>query len=241
MTTVATKRQAEPPSLLLLPGLLCDDFVWQAPVRDLDWPRVVAVAGYGGASSIGKMAGGVLGSAPERFALAGHSMGGRVALEVLRRAPDRVDRIALLDTGVHPRQAGERAKRMALLALGREQGIEALVDAWLPPMVHAQRRGDDAFMRPLREMCIKAGLQQFEDQVTALLDRPDARPQLRDINCPALVAVGRQDEWSPPDQHETIAAAIPHARLVVFEESGHMSPVEAPDAVTAALQTWLDE
>lgn len=225
--------------LLLLPGLICDASVWQSQVRDLDWPEVMAVSGYGRSRSLGAMAETVLEQAPRRFAVAGHSMGGRVALEVFRQAPERVTRIALLDTGVHPPQPGEREKRMALVDLGREQGMEALVDAWLPPMVHPDRREDGAFMEPLRQMCIAAGLTQFEDQVEALLGRPDAMPLLKEIKGPALVATGRQDEWSPVDQHEAIAAEIDNARLVVFEDTGHMSTVESPGLVTRALQDWL--
>lgn len=225
--------------LYLLPGLICSDYVWHAQVQGIDDREVVAVPGYGNASSLITMAEQVLDAAPPRFALAGHSMGGRVALEVLRIAPERVERLALLDTGVHPRQPGEREKRMALVELGRRDGMRALVDAWLPPMVHPDRRDDEALMAPLCEMCIAAGLETFEHQVEALLNRPDPRPLLPGIRCPTLVGVGRQDGWSPVEQHEEIAASIPGAALVVFEDAGHMAPVEAPDAVTRALRRWL--
>ncbi len=120
------------PPVLLLPGLICDESVWERQVRDLDWPEVIAIHGYGRSRSLAAMARTVLEAAPPRFAVAGHSMGGRVALEVFRQAAQRVSRIALLDTGVHPQQPGERDKRMALVNLGREAGMEALVDAWLP-------------------------------------------------------------------------------------------------------------
>jgi pimeloyl-ACP methyl ester carboxylesterase len=226
--------------VVLLPGLLCDDFIWQRQVSGLPQADVIAIQGYGRCNTFGAMAEHVLAQAPARFALAGHSMGGRVALEVIRQAPERVVKLALLDTGVHPVRPGERDKRMALVRLGRERGIEALVDAWLPPMVHPARRDDASLMEPLRSMCIRAGLEQFENQVAALLSRPDATPQLARITCPTLVAVGRQDEWSPPEQHEEIAAALPDAHLVIFEDTGHMSTVESPDQVTAALGAWLE-
>lgn len=224
----------------LLPGLLCSDFVWRAQLRALAQHGVVAVPGYGAADSLTAMARSVLDAAPARLALAGHSMGARVVLEMFRLAPERIERIALFDTGVHPAQPGEREKRMALLATGRRRGMEALVDAWLPPMVHPDRRRDEDFMGPLRRMAVSAGVEQFERQVRALLARPDAAVLLPHINVPALVGVGRQDEWSPVAQHEAIAAGIAGATLVVFENSGHMAPVEVPDQVSRALLDWLE-
>ena len=232
-------RTSDVSTLLMLPGLLCSDYVWQPQVKALSRYNTIAVTGYGRARSFAAMAEQVLQQAPSRFALAGHSMGGRVALEVFRRAPERVERLALLDTGVHPVQPGEADKRIALLNLGKEQGIEALVDAWLPPMVHPDRRDDDAFMAPLRSMCIEAGLQQFEDQITALLDRPDATPLLGEIRVPTLVATGRDDAWSPPEQHQPIADAIENSTLVVYENCGHMSTVESPNAVSESLSDWM--
>jgi pimeloyl-ACP methyl ester carboxylesterase len=181
----------------------------------------------------------VLKSAPERISLAGHSMGARVALEMYRLAPERIERLALLDTGVHPLAPGETEKRMALFKLGQREGMEALVDAWLPPMVHPNRRDDRAFMQPLRRMCLRAGLEQFESQMIALLERPDVRSLLAGISCPTLVGVGSDDAWAPVDQHREIADAIPGATLVIFDHAGHMSPAETPEQVSEALRQWL--
>lgn len=224
----------------LLPGLICSDYVWRAQVAALGRYGAVAVPGYGDADSITAMARRALADAPGRLAVAGHSMGARVALEMLRLAPARIDRIALLDTGVHPAQPGEREKRMALLATGQRHGMRALVDDWLPPMVHPARRQDEDFMRPLRAMAVGAGIETFARQIRALLSRPDAGVQLPEIDVPVLVGVGRSDEWSPVAQHEAIAARIRGARLVVFENAGHMAPLEAPDAVNRALIDWLE-
>ncbi len=229
-----------PAPLYLLPGLMCDGRIFAAQLAALAAYRPVAFDGYGDARSLVTMARRVLESAPDRISLAGHSMGGRVALEVLRLAPDRVERLALLDTGVHPVAAGEREKRMALLELGKRDGMEALVDAWLPPMLHSDRRCDHAFTERLRHMCVSAGLERYEDQVTALLDRPDARPLLSTIRCPTLIGVGGDDAWAPVAQHRAMADAIASAKLVIFEHAGHMTPAEAPDQVTAALRDWLE-
>ena len=223
-----------------LPGLLCSDIVWNAQLRALEAQGAVAVPGYGAADSLTAMARSVLDAAPARLALAGHSMGARVVLEMFRLAPERIDRVALFDSGVHPVQPGEREKRMALLATGRERGMKALVDAWLPPMVHPDRRRDEDFMAPLKRMAVSAGIETYERQIRALLARPDAAVLLPRIDVPALVGVGRQDEWSPVAQHAAIAAGIAGARFVVFENAGHMAPFEAPDQVGKALLDWLE-
>ena len=226
--------------LYLLPGLMCDERIWAEQLEALAAYSPIAVGGYGDARSLVTMARRVLAAAPDRISLAGHSMGGRVALEVLRLAPDRVERLALLDTGVHPVGKSEREKRMALRELGRREGLEALVDAWLLPMLHPDRRRDAAFVEPLREMCVSAGIEQYENQVTALLERPDARPLMAAIRCPTLIGVGSDDDWASVEQHRAMAAGIAGARLVIFEQAGHMTPVEAPDQVTAALRDWLE-
>lgn len=226
--------------LYLLPGLMCDERIWAEQLAALAAYRPVAVGGYGDARSLVAMARRVLASAPDRISLAGHSMGGRVALEVFRLAPDRVERLALLDTGVHSVAKGEREKRMALLELGRREGMEALVDAWLLPMLHPDRRHDAAFVEPLREMCVSAGIERYENQMTALLERPDARPLMCTIRCPTLIGVGSDDAWASVEQHRAMATAIAGARLVIFEHAGHMTPVEASRQVTAALRDWLE-
>ncbi|MHB1206227.1 MAG: alpha/beta fold hydrolase [Rhodospirillaceae bacterium] len=224
--------------VLLLPGLMCDARIW-APQVALDPARIIAVDGYGGADSIAGMARRVLAAAPDTFAVAGHSMGARVALELYRMAPERIERLALIDTGVHGPRPGEAEKRHALLDLGRREGIDRLLDVWLPPMVAAARRTDAALLDALRAMCRAAGVDTYAAQIRALLGRPEAVSLLSRITCPTLVAVGRQDEWSPLVQHQEIAAAIPSSTLEVFEDCGHMSPAEAPAQVNAALARWL--
>jgi pimeloyl-ACP methyl ester carboxylesterase len=220
-------------TVFLLPGLLCDETIWadqRAALSD------VVIPDFRNVSSIEAMAGLVLDGAPERFCVAGHSMGGRVALEVVRMAPDRVERLALLDTGVHPRAAGEEAKRQALVELARSQGMAAMAARWLPPMLHPDHF---ALLGPLTEMVLRSTPETFANQQRALLDRPDARKVLTLIQCPTMVLCGRQDAWSPVSQHEEIAASNPHAKLVIVDDCGHMSPVEQPTAVTEALCDWL--
>lgn len=227
------------PVVALLPGLLCDASVWAHQAAALGRDADVVVPDFHGVDSIAAMARAVLDAVPGRFALAGHSMGGRVALEVVRQAPERVERLALLDTGVHPRKPGEEAGRQALVDLARAEGMAALAARWLPPMVHPDRTADPSLMEPLTAMVCRATPALFEGQVRALLGRPDASGQLAAIACPTAVIVGRQDGWSPPAQHEAIAAAVAGATLTVIEDCGHMATVERPQAVTAALEAWL--
>lgn len=230
--------KAAPP--LMLPGLMCDHSIWDAQVRGLADYSPIAVPGYGLARSLAEMAQRALELAPPVFSLVGHSMGARVALEVFRLAPERVERLALLDTGIHPLQPGETDKRQALLDIGRNHGIERLVDEWLPPMVHPDRRDDAEIMAPMYAMSCAGGFERVEAQIEALLGRADVMPLLATIRVPTLVATGRQDEWSPVAQHERMAELIPGAELVIFEDSGHMAPVEVPDQVNAALRRWLE-
>lgn len=222
--------------LLLLPGLICDARIFAGQLARFD---AQAIDGFGVRSSLRAMAEHVLTVAPPRMSLLGHSMGARVALEVFRAAPERVERLALVSTGTHTTRAGEAEKRFALRDLGRADGARALVDRWLPPMVAANRAKDDVLMSALHRMCVEVGVDAFEAQIRALLERPEVESLLPLVDCPVLVAVGSLDAWSPPAQHEAIAAALPHALYRVVEGAGHMLPAEAPGALNAAIAEWL--
>ncbi|WP_442679965.1 alpha/beta fold hydrolase [Sphingomonas sp. ASY06-1R] len=230
-------REESGSPLLLIPGLICDGRIFEAQVAAFPQARIIADSGQ--ARSLGEMAEQVLAAAPPHFALLGHSMGARIALEIYRQAPGRVGRLALISTGVHPVAPGEADKRHALRDLGRSQGMAALVDAWLPPMVAPEHAGDAALMTRLRTMCVSAGLARYEVQAAALLSRPEVESLLPSIAVPTLVATGSEDRWSPPDQHRTIAAAIADADLQIIAGAGHMLPAEAPALLNAAIGRWL--
>lgn len=231
-------------TLVLIPGLLCDEFVWAEQCRALSAHAQVWVPDHGSLDSLTDMALAVLRNAPaEQFALAGHSMGGRVALEVLRLAPHRVQRLALLDTGYLPLSAGprgeeERTSRQTLLDNARQLGMRTMGRQWARGMVHPSRIDTPVFTS-IVDMIERKTPEVFAAQIRALLARPDASPQLLAIDCPVLVLCGRQDSWSPLSQHLQMAASIRGARLRIIEECGHMSTLEQPEAVTVALAEWL--
>jgi len=232
------------PTLMLLPGLMCDAAVWTHQRDALQFQAECVVPVWGLCESITAMAMQVLAVAPtEHFSLAGHSMGGRVALEVLRLAPQRVERLALLDTGTHALPAGEegdqeRTRRLALLAMAQAQGMRAAGDRWARGMVHPQQI-DTPLFESILAMLERSSPEQFCAQIHALLNRPDAGPLLPTIKCSTLVLCGRDDVWSPPAQHAAMRAAIAGAQLCVIDCCGHMSTMEQPHAVNEALREWL--
>ena len=225
--------------LCLLPGLLCDATVWEPQRLELSKRAEIHIADLRGPSTFADMAAKVLDETSGPLAVAGHSMGGRVALEMWRLAPDRIERLALLSTGFQGPRPDEAATRMALVELAYEQGMAAVAARWLPPMVHPDRVNDRALMDPLFAMVCRSTPEIFERQQRAGLERPDATAYLLQIACPTLVLCGRQDSWSPVSQHEQMARLIRGARLSLVEECGHMATVERPDEVTMALAQWL--
>ncbi|HXC09216.1 MAG TPA: alpha/beta fold hydrolase [Steroidobacteraceae bacterium] len=224
--------------LLLLSGLLCDETVWADLPERLADVADVRILSFSGFSSIAAMAEHVLTVAPERFALAGHSMGGRVALEVVRAARSRIVGLALLNTGVHTVRDGEPQSRGRLLRLAYEKGMSALAAEWLPPMMAGGARSAELMPR-LTAMIERSTPDVYAGQVNALLNRPDALPVLPTIAVPTLLLSGSEDTWSPVSQHETMRRRIPHATLFEIHGAGHMAPFERPDAVAVALREWL--
>jgi len=230
--------------LVLLPGLVCDATVW-AHARSVLSPRVgIQVAEYGTRDSLGAMADKVLNEVDGPFALAGHSMGGRIALEMFRRAPGRIQALALLDTGVQPLAPGdaglrETQGRHELLGIARRQGMAAMAARWVQGMVWPQRLAERPLIDGILEMLGRSTADVFAAQIEALLQRPDASELLEQIRCPTLVLCGAEDSWAPAVRHREMAAKIAGAQLVLVPECGHMCTLERPEAVTGALHDWL--
>lgn len=231
--------------MILLPGLMCDAAVYAPQAKSLADACLPMVLEHGMVDSLAAMAEQVLAAAPPRFALAGHSMGGRVAFEVIRRAPERVSRVALLSTACHARpdgEAGEReaAGRMALLALAEREGTAAMAREWIKGMLPPARLAEPGLVEPIVAMFGRSSAERFAAQIRALLARPDAADVLRGLRIPTLVLAGRDDAWNPPAVHEAMAALVPGgARLVLLDGCAHMCTLEQPDAVNQALRAWL--
>ncbi|HEV7714553.1 MAG TPA: alpha/beta fold hydrolase [Steroidobacteraceae bacterium] len=231
-------------TLVLIPGLLCDAAVWPSQRAALADLAHIHVADHGTQDSLPAMARTILANAPPRFAVAGHSMGGRVALEVFRAAPERVTGLALMDTGYHPLAAGpsgeqEAAGRFALLEVARRDGMRAMARQWVQGMVHPSRLGDRALIEGILDMFASKTPEVYAAQIRALLDRPDGAPLLAAIRCPTLVLCGHEDSWSPPQRHREISTSIANSTLVDIPVCGHMSTVERPEAVNEAMRAWL--
>ncbi len=230
-----------PIPLLLLPGLLCDGALWAPQIEALADVAECRVADLTRDDTIRAMVRRVLDETPwDTFALAGFSMGGFAALEVMRQAPQRVTRLALMDTGPGvdtPERADERRRGIALAEQAR--GFQPIARTLLASMLHPDRAADPVLGTAMREMAERVGREAYIRQQTAILQREDSVPLLRTIRCPTLVLCGRQDRRTPLEWHETMAREIPGAVLEVIEECGHMSTLEAPGATAAAMRRWL--
>ena len=223
--------------ILLIPGLICDRTVWEPLMARLG--DEVEIADLSTQDSLTRMAEDCLATHDGKLRVAGHSMGARVAMEMARIAPERIERLALLDTGVHPLKEGEGKKREAAVRLAHEHGMQALAEDWLPGMVHEPNQQDERLMQVLTEMVVSQDPHMHERQINALVERPDASTYLARISCPVLLVVGREDAWAPVSQHEDMQRLLPDARLVVIEDAGHFAPLEKPDEVTGLLADFL--
>ena len=226
-------------TLILVPGLLCDARVWRDQVRALGSRVDIAIADITLDDRIELMAERILREAPDYFAIAGHSLGGRVAQEVYRQAPGRVTRLALMSTGRRGVMPGEAERRTALVDSSRKQGVSAVADLMLTPSMHPEKQQDAALCAELRAMLERHGLEVLRRQFSAMLTRRDQTDLLPTITCPTLLACGRQDSYSPLDRHEDMHARIPGSTLAVIEGAGHMAPMEEPEQVTRAMARWL--
>ena len=225
--------------LLFLPGLLEDADAFKQQVEGLHDLAACATADLTRADTIAGMAADALAQAPgDRFALAGHSMGGYVALEILRQAPRRVARVALLNTHARPDSAESTANRQRLMALA-ERDFPGVMQQLMPRIVARAHLADEDITGRITEMALGTGKEAFLRQERAIIARIDSRPHLGDIRCPALVVAAREDGIMPLEWLQELASGIPGARLEVVEASGHCSTLEQPERVTGLLRNWL--
>lgn len=230
---------AEKIPLLLLPGLLCDRALWLEQITALDDIATTMVADLTQDDSMEGMAHRVLAAAPGRFALAGLSMGGYLAQQIVREAPERVSRLAVLDTSARADTSEQSSRRRGLIELAEKGDFKGVTPRLLPVFLHPDRLADAALTGAVTAMTERVGKDAFVRQERAIMGRIDNRPHLPRISCPTLVLCGREDTLTPLALHEEIAALVPGARLEVVEECGHLSTMERPAQVSAALRRWL--
>ena len=227
--------------LVLVPGLLCDDRLWRHQAEHLADLADPIIADVTRGASMSEMARAVLDAAPEWFTLAGLSMGGYVALEIMRVAPERIALLALLDTSARADTPEQTATRRELIEISQEGRFDEVPRRLLPNIVHPDRLDDDRLTSTVFAMAEAVGPEAFVRQEEAIIGRPDGRENLPDIACPTLVLCGREDALTPMHFHEEMAALIPDSRLRVIEKCGHLSALERPEGVTTALREWLED
>ncbi len=226
--------------LVFVPGLLCDDRLWRHQAEHLADIADPIIGDVTKGASMPEMARAVLDAAPERFALAGLSMGGYLALQIMRDAPERIARLALLDTSARVDTLEQTATRRELIELSQEGRFDEVPHRLLPNIVHPDRLDDERLTLIVFAMAEAVGPEAFVRQEEAIIGRPDSREDLRGIACPTLLLCGREDALTPMHLHEEMAELIPDSRLRVIERCGHLSALERPEGVTTALREWLE-
>ena len=225
--------------LVLVPGLLCSARLFTPQVEALWTQGPVTVADHRRDAEIGAVAQRILDGARPRFALAGLSYGGYIAFAMLRLAPERIGKLALLDTSARPDTPEQSEGRVKFIAMAEAGKLDEVVATLTPRFVHGNRRNDAALMTTVRAMAADTGPEAFVRQQKAIMSRQDSRPLLSEIGCPTLVLVGDGDELTTPELAREIAGGIAGSRLVVVPNCGHLSTIERPEPVNAALAQWL--
>ncbi|WP_269585314.1 alpha/beta fold hydrolase [Roseibium sp. Sym1] len=225
--------------ILFIPGLLCTEALFAKQIVAFA-DRPIMVADHREHDSIADIAASILEEAPERFSLIALSMGGYIAMEIMRVAPGRVAKLALLDTNSRPDGKEQAERRQFLIEMTRKRGFNKVPHLLFPGFVHEQREDDEDLKAIVVDMAKETGPEAFIRQQTALINRIDSRPRLGEITCPTLVLVGDGDRLTPPDIAREIHEHIPGSELVLIEGCGHLSPLEAPDQVTRTLRDFLN-
>jgi pimeloyl-ACP methyl ester carboxylesterase len=225
--------------LVLVPGLLCSARLYAAQVTAL-WPHgQVTIADHSRDDDMAAIAARILADAPPRFALAGLSMGGYIAFAMMRRAPERIARLALLDTSARPDTPEQKAGRDKFIAMAEAGQLNDIVETLTPRFLHPDHINNETFKDVIRTMAQETGAEAFVRQTKAIKSREDSRSLLAEIGCPTLVLVGDGDVLTPPELSKEIAAGVRGAELVVVPNCGHLSTIEKPDAVNKVLTEWL--
>ena len=226
--------------VVLVPGLACSPRIYAPQIPDLWRAAPVHLANHARGGDMAAIARRILAEAPLRFALAGHSMGGAIVFEMIRQAPERIARLALLNTYAHPETPDFAAFWRGLIARVKQGGYRAVIDGMFASAVHSSRADDAKLKMIVTEMADDVGPDAFVWQVEAIITRADSRPTLAEIKCPTLVLTSDTDNSVPSRMSVEIASGIVGAKLVTVPECGHLSPLEQPQVVTNVLLDWLE-
>lgn len=237
---MSQQAQVQVEQVLLIPGLLCTPALFAPQIAGLGHAARIAVADHTRAASMESIAADILVQAPARFALLGLSMGGYVAFEIMRRAPGRVARLALLDTSARADRPEQSIDRCRLIEVARAEGVRKVQELLLPRLIHPRRLADTALVETVLKMADDTGLAAFERQQEAIIGRPDNRPLLAAIQCPTLIIVGADDQLTPVKVADELRDGIGGSRLEVIPDCGHLSTLEQPEAVNRLLAQWLE-
>lgn len=227
--------------LILLPGTLCDERVWSHQIEILSDIAEVKIYDVTKADSIERLAQLILEDAPDKFALAGLSLGGIISLEIMRQSPERVKKLALLDTNPNPPTSEQMTSWEKFIEMANNgQFLDITKDHLLPVLIHPDRRNDESIIGTIIDMAKKIGVDGYINQLKAVMGRSEQRPILSTITCPTLVIVGKEDVLCPVHMSEFITENIPKASLEILAHSGHLSTLEQPEKVSALLRNWLN-
>ena len=231
-----------PDTLVLLPGLLNDAALWASQIEELsDLVDEIIVPDLTQFDDMQALATHVLEELPDRFALCGLSMGGYVAQEMLRQAPERVEFLALMDTSARKDSDDQRRRRKGLIELSERGRFKGVTPRLLPLLIAEDRLDDESVTAPIFEMTARVGRDGFIRQQRAILSRQDQRDLLPSVSVPSLVVCGREDQLTPPEIAEEMADLLPNSRLVIIEKCGHLPPLEQPEIASALLREWLED
>ena len=226
-------------TVILIPGLLCSPRLFEAQKPALSAWAHVEIVDHDRSDTMAGIAGTILDEAPRRFSLAGLSMGGYIAFEIMRQQPERVERLALLNTQARADTPEIREDRLRLLELAEEEGVVEVQHALMPKLIRQDRIGEESLTTNILKMAEETSAAGFVRQMHAIMDRPDSRDTLGRIDCPTLVAVGEQDILTPPERSQEMVDLLPDGRLEVIPDCGHLSTMEVPDTMNAMLSGWL--
>ncbi len=230
---------SDKPFVFLLPGMLCDAEVWRNQIAALQSQYELYIPVFRGFDSLEAMALHVLALAPAQFSVVAHSMGGRVAMELMRLAADRIRHFIVMDMGVHPVTPQETERNEHLLALAAHGGLGAVAESWIPFMIHPARHQDEVLKQSIRSMVLRNDIADLRGQLQAAQDRADQSLYLDKISHKVFIACGDSDNWNPPELHQRLQAALANSQLQIIADCGHMAPMEKPAEVNALLLRWL--